>query len=81
MQDARIESEVRSRNPNRIPKPFYDSANKSIEHWEVVELEMSLPEPEPVSTQNGLISSVRGFFQTARYRISRFLEVYDQENE
>jgi hypothetical protein len=86
MQEAQPTYKIKSRNPKYAPTPIYDNAKNSIEHWEVFELQVSevylaMPVVDLVQPQKGLISSVRGFFETTRNRISRFLEVYDQENE
>ena len=85
MQEANLTYKIRSRNPIHEPKPFLDSANNSIEHWEVLELKMQLPltqsTPKSTQFQNGLFSNVRGLFVSARNRVSRFFDVYDQDNE
>ena len=97
MQDARINHvvetnqnstyEIRSRNPKNEPKPIFDSAKNSIEHWEVMELEMShdiiypIKAQLPLASPNSLFSNVIGLFTNARKRVTRFLEVYDQDNE
>jgi hypothetical protein len=81
MQDANHSSvyEIRSRNPIHEPKPFLDSANNSIEAWEVIELEMSPEIIRPVAPP--IANRFRDLFKLVRTRMNRFFDEYKQDEE